>query len=427
MAVYLSAAAAYVGLMAWYQSAGEAYFTFRDLLAPRVNDVLIATFFFMVGASVGSFLNVVAWRLPRGRSVNGHSHCPRCGHRLSARDNLPVLGWLWLKGRCRTCGLPISPRYPVVEASVGISFLLVGTAEIFRWNLPYQFGHTHGGPLWTPFVDSGILVTLGYHLVALSAAWAMGLIRIDQLPIPNSLARFAAVTLIGGVLAAPSVGVVPWQLEIPSGWPIDPWWQSTPAYRSSSAVMPLSEQWVQAALRLLTALAATGFYARLLSRGLAPTADLKYQPTSSATRRLFDLVLIVSVPAIVAGWQATIAIVLVTSLLAGLADRPRIDTVFRRWGFGSPDALGRLALLLPLVLTLQLTFWAELVASRWWPSVQASRGTMLAWAGASLLVPLWLHQRPSQASGASDDESTSAASAEQLAPENPPSQAKSLN
>src|SRR3954453_14610694 len=77
-------------------------------------------FLFGLGACVGSFLNVVVWRLPRGESlVTPPSHCPKCGNRLKWYDNIPVLGWIKLRGKCRFCGLPISPRYPIVEAITG--------------------------------------------------------------------------------------------------------------------------------------------------------------------------------------------------------------------------------------------------------------------------------------------------------------------
>ena len=69
------------------------------------------------GLLVGSFLNVVAYRLPRGESVVfPASHCPSCDTPIKPYDNLPVLSWLWLRGRCRSCNTSISPRYPIVEA-----------------------------------------------------------------------------------------------------------------------------------------------------------------------------------------------------------------------------------------------------------------------------------------------------------------------
>jgi leader peptidase (prepilin peptidase)/N-methyltransferase len=79
----------------------------------------------LLGLVGGSFLNVVAHRVPLGRSVvRPRSACPACGHEVRARDNVPVLSWLLLRGRCRDCQEPISPRYPLVELGTGVLFLL---------------------------------------------------------------------------------------------------------------------------------------------------------------------------------------------------------------------------------------------------------------------------------------------------------------
>ena len=80
----------------------------------------------LLGLAVGSFLNVVVWRLPRGESVvRPPSACPACSASIRPRDNLPVAGWLLLKGRCRDCATSISPRYPVVEALTGGLFAVL--------------------------------------------------------------------------------------------------------------------------------------------------------------------------------------------------------------------------------------------------------------------------------------------------------------
>ncbi|MFM9058730.1 MAG: prepilin peptidase [Planctomycetaceae bacterium] len=80
---------------------------------------------------VGSFLNVVAHRVPRGETVvHGRSRCPSCAVTIRARDNVPVLGWLALRGRCRACGAAISPRYPLVEAACGGIATALALAEI---------------------------------------------------------------------------------------------------------------------------------------------------------------------------------------------------------------------------------------------------------------------------------------------------------
>ena len=80
----------------------------------------------LFGACIGSFANVVIWRLPRGESLAKEgSHCPKCGAKIRWHDNVPVLGWILLRGRCRACRAGISPRYPIVEAATAALFVLV--------------------------------------------------------------------------------------------------------------------------------------------------------------------------------------------------------------------------------------------------------------------------------------------------------------
>lgn len=77
----------------------------------------------LFGLLIGSFLNVVVHRVPEGRSVaDGRSACPACGGAIRARDNIPVLSWVMLHGRCRDCAAPISMRYPLVELSCAVLF-----------------------------------------------------------------------------------------------------------------------------------------------------------------------------------------------------------------------------------------------------------------------------------------------------------------
>jgi leader peptidase (prepilin peptidase)/N-methyltransferase len=91
----------------------------------------------LFGLAVGSFVNVVIYRVPRGESViSPRSACPACGTTLAAKDNIPVLSWLWLRGRCRSCGARISAQYPLVELATAALF--VGAAGRFghSWSLP---------------------------------------------------------------------------------------------------------------------------------------------------------------------------------------------------------------------------------------------------------------------------------------------------
>lgn len=80
----------------------------------------------LFGLVIGSFLNVVIRRVPRGESLDTPSHCPVCEHPVRVRHNVPVLGWLALRGRCADCAAPISVRYPLVEGGTGLLFLAVG-------------------------------------------------------------------------------------------------------------------------------------------------------------------------------------------------------------------------------------------------------------------------------------------------------------
>lgn len=86
---------------------------------------MLEGFFLIIGIIVGSFLNVCIWRLPMGYSVwNPPSHCPQCSERLRPWDLVPIISWLFLRGKCRYCASPISGRYALVELVTGLLFLL---------------------------------------------------------------------------------------------------------------------------------------------------------------------------------------------------------------------------------------------------------------------------------------------------------------
>ena len=86
--------------------------------------VIISVFFFLFGIIVGSFLNVCITRIPEEISiVSPGSRCPKCGTPIKAYDNVPVFAWLWLRGKCRACGAPISAMYPLIELATGLLFV----------------------------------------------------------------------------------------------------------------------------------------------------------------------------------------------------------------------------------------------------------------------------------------------------------------
>ena len=91
----------------------------------------------VLGLAIGSFLNVVIYRVPRNESVvSPRSSCPSCGALIRERDNIPVLSWLLLRGRCRDCQAPISARYPLVELACAALFAGTAARFGFRWDLP---------------------------------------------------------------------------------------------------------------------------------------------------------------------------------------------------------------------------------------------------------------------------------------------------
>ena len=132
----------------------------------------------LLGLVIGSFLNVVVHRVPRGESVvSPPSACPRCREPIRPRHNVPVLGWLVLRGRCFGCDLPISARYPLVELGTSALFALAG------WR----------------FADRPEL--LGAYLVFAAAAVALALIDLDVHRLPNVIV-LPAYPVLAVLLAA---------------------------------------------------------------------------------------------------------------------------------------------------------------------------------------------------------------------------------
>jgi leader peptidase (prepilin peptidase)/N-methyltransferase len=144
---------------------------------------VIAPFAAIGGLIVGSFLNVVSYRLPRRESlVAPGSRCPRCGTAIKPYDNLPVLGWLLLRGRCRSCHERISARYPLVEATCAALALAVVLAR-----------------------HSAHDVALGLALVAVLVPVAV--IDLDHRTIPNRITLPAAIAAVAIGLATRPAGV----------------------------------------------------------------------------------------------------------------------------------------------------------------------------------------------------------------------------
>jgi leader peptidase (prepilin peptidase) / N-methyltransferase len=149
-------------------------------------------FLFAIGCCVGSFLNVVIYRVPREKSlVKPGSACPSCGKHIQFYDNIPLFSWLILGGKCRYCKTRISPRYFVIELLTGLVF--VGTFLLY-----FNSGLRHG----IPVVLSGGWILYLISVVMLSSLIACSAIDLEMWIIPLSICWFATIAgLVGGVAA----------------------------------------------------------------------------------------------------------------------------------------------------------------------------------------------------------------------------------
>jgi leader peptidase (prepilin peptidase)/N-methyltransferase len=150
---------------------------------------------FVFGALWGSFANVVIYRWPREQSVVWPgSHCVACGKPVRGYDNVPIFAWLWLRGRCRDCGVRISPRYPVVELLFAVVSLAIAS-RVFASALP----------AWVAAVHYVVRFTVAFALLVAT------FIDLDEMIVPWFIKWFAPVPLLAAALlpvAPPGVGLV---------------------------------------------------------------------------------------------------------------------------------------------------------------------------------------------------------------------------
>jgi leader peptidase (prepilin peptidase)/N-methyltransferase len=304
---------------------------------------------------VGSFLNVVVWRLPRGETLIWRpSRCPRCGAHIRPDDNVPVFGWLKLRGRCRVCRTAISPRYPLVELFAGVMFLALAIPELFLRgaNLPFAEAPRHGRAMLMIFEVRWEFVAIYiYHVFLTSVLLSWTLIHRDRQRIP---AGYVAMTVWAGVVA-PVVASFAARLTASrtSATVFSHVLHPVP-FSSEAPPMPTHLEWFWLLAEPLAGLAAglaCGLLLRSAARGAAPQA-----PTAAA----------VAAVGVFLGWQAAVS----ASLLAGLcllvaaALRPRL---FDRWLLGTVF----------LAALAQIFLWRRLEEISWWPGSDLSFGAAL--------------------------------------------------
>jgi leader peptidase (prepilin peptidase)/N-methyltransferase len=148
----------------------------------------LVAFAIALGLLFGSFLNVVIHRLPRGENVAyPGSHCPGCGKPIAPRDNVPVLSWLFLRGRARCCGAKVSPRYPLVEAIGGL--LAWAVLELIVFELPPETSLARAGLVFAAYL------ALGLGLVAAAFIDLDHMLLPDEITLGGTLLGIASVPL----------------------------------------------------------------------------------------------------------------------------------------------------------------------------------------------------------------------------------------
>ncbi len=200
------------------EASGRPSFATSGLSLPerirtRCVEYFIGLWIFSFGAIIGSFLNVVAYRMPRGESVVWRpSRCPFCETPIRSTDNIPVLGWLRLRGRCRACRLPISPRYPTIEFLMGLLFFSFALADLFSGAmLNPALGPLRGGV--AEIVLSArwdFAAVLAYQGCLAALLMGVALMRFDGQRPPGKLIVFAFVVAFAAPLAFPELRPEVW-------------------------------------------------------------------------------------------------------------------------------------------------------------------------------------------------------------------------
>jgi len=176
--------------------------------APAMH-VFVIVWVSFVGSCFASFLNVVAWRVPRGKSILGSSHCPQCNIKLKfPQTNIPVLGWLRNGGRCANCDLPIPVRYLIAELVLGSTFLILFLVQTFSGGaaIPFRPAGVASQIVFDPQVD--LLLMLGFHLMVLSVIFTLSIAATEKFAAPISIIAFAVFAAIGFQLVPFAPGIV---------------------------------------------------------------------------------------------------------------------------------------------------------------------------------------------------------------------------
>ena len=167
---------------------------------------LLLFWLFAMGSCIGSFMNVVVYRMPLGLSLAyPPSRCPSCLHDIRMRDNIPILGWIVLKGRCRDCDVPIPSRYVWVEFVVGAIFMVYALLLLVPDGISLPFRDDDQRQIYE---FSDLWWIYGVHVTLLSVLLAANLIRFDGEHVPATLFVYPSLMILAMVIWEPLIHVV---------------------------------------------------------------------------------------------------------------------------------------------------------------------------------------------------------------------------
>jgi leader peptidase (prepilin peptidase) / N-methyltransferase len=353
--------------------------------------IIVVLWIFALGSTIGSFLNVLVYRLPRGKTILGGSKCPYCAVPIKLYHNVPVFGWLWLGGRCHACRLPISPRYPIVELVAGLGFLflfitqlLLHAGSIAEPAAGVAAAHSNLDVISIFFTDIWDILRYGWHCVLFSALLTIGLIQWDRQPLPlNSLSVFLLITLVLTIV-------------FPGLWVIN----------FASAIFVMKSVFMQTCLTVLLSLllvniSAVALYAfgrRLTTTERSTSIEMELQ--------LFNLTVVIVMIGVWIGWQGMLIVLtlgLVNQVIVQRIGLSRVSVTMAEPGFSRSVQINRpLILSLCLASVVVLGFHGLLTSTSLWPPFNDRIWISLIWVIAAVIAYYFVWSTAAQIASAVD-------------------------
>jgi leader peptidase (prepilin peptidase)/N-methyltransferase len=342
-----------------------------DDLTPgqRANIIVLqaatAAWFFVVGSVLGSFLNVVIYRVPRGmRLSTPPSRCPNCGTHIWRRDNLPIVSWLSLRGRCRACQCRIPYRYPLVEALVAAIFLGLSYVELLSGgtNLPVRMPNYYAGVIWIIWYTKWDLVGIYlFHCCLLCLMLASFLIVRDGFLLPRRLIAFGLVLAVAVSAVFRDIHPVPFSISTSvllgraagtidnaqMNWPH--FWASAPGWLGGFAD------------------AVCGAVVGLVVGLPLPLGEVE---TAARRRSVRNVPAMTALVGAYLGWQAAVSVCLLTAM-SGMVLKVGVSRSIPSTGLIRFETQAAFATLV------QVFLWKSLDGISGWPSATASRQSLV--------------------------------------------------